>query len=250
MFPIDLSFNRLESLDIDSTKPTIIYSLLSKLINLPNLFSLTINTYNTIKDLNTIYQLIFNLPKLRSINISAHEYKTTAMNVSLPMATRNESSSIEHLIINHPFTFMELSAITSYTPHLRRLNIINESKMKSNSKMFSPINLSNVTYISLLMSDIKFEKFEKFISKISSKLKYLSLDGLSNDKTYLNAKRLEQLILQYFPQLEKFHLEYNIWFVNDSTSEMYIDKLNEFFSSFWIERQWMINAEIDSGDIT
>jgi hypothetical protein len=166
------------------------------------------------------------------------------------MATRNESSSIEHLIINHPFTFMELSAITSYTPHLRRLNIINESKMKSNSKMFSPINLSNVTYISLLMSDIKFEKFEKFISKISSKLKYLSLDGLSNDKTYLNAKRLEQLILQYFPQLEKFHLEYNIWFVNDSTSEMYIDKLNEFFSSFWIERQWMINAEIDSGDIT
>jgi hypothetical protein len=166
------------------------------------------------------------------------------------MGTTNKISLIEDLIIDHPFTFIELSAIISYTPQLRRLNVTNESEIKSNSKILSPIKLSNLTYISLCMFDIKFDKFERFISKISSKLKYLSLDGLSNDKTYLNAKRLKQLILQYFPQLEKFYLKYNIWFVNDSTSGMYIKKLNEFFSSFWIERQWMINAEIDSCGIT
>ena len=39
------------------------------------------------------------------------------------MATTNEISPIEHLRIDYPFIFDELSATISYTPQVRRLKI-------------------------------------------------------------------------------------------------------------------------------
>jgi hypothetical protein len=170
------------------------------------------------------------------------------MTISVPIAAINQISPIEHLTIDHPFTFNELSTIISYTPQLRRLNLSNESRIKTNSQMISPMMLSSLTYISIFMYDLKFDKFENLISQISCKLKVLYLVGSSHDDaTYLDAERWKQLILRYLSQLEKFHLKY---YENDFTSRIHIDKLNEFFSPFWIERQWILGVEFESSNIT
>jgi hypothetical protein len=249
--PFDVSFNHLESMVLESFKPKLLDLLLPKLIDLPRLFSLTMDTYNTSKDLREIYQCIFCLPKLKHFSLSANEDKIANITISLRRAAANQISPIEYLIIHHPFTFKELSTIISYTPRLRRLNLINESTIKSNFKMISPMILSNSTYISVDIFKLNFKKFESLISKIHSKLKVLSVHTISHDKTYLDARQWEQLISQYLPQLEKFYLKYSIRFENDSTSQIrHAGKLNEFFSSFWIERQWILDAEIDSMFIT
>ena len=41
--------------------------------------------------------------------------------ISLPIATNEQISCIEYLIMNHPCTFDELFPVTPYIPHLCRL---------------------------------------------------------------------------------------------------------------------------------
>ncbi len=249
--PFDVSFDHLESLFLESYEPKLLDLLLQKLIDLPRLFSLTMDTYNTSKDLGEIYQLIFRLPKLKHFSLSASDYKIANITISLPRAATNQISPIEYLIIHHPFTFKELSTVISYTPQLSRLEINNESERNGKSRMISSMTLSNLTYFSIDMFYLNFKKFESLITKIHSKLKVLYVRTVSYDMTYLDARRWEQLILQYLPQLEKFYLKYYVHFEKDSTSHMmHTNKLNEFFSSFWIERQWILDAEIDSMFIT
>ncbi len=64
----------------------------------------------------------------------------------------------------------------------------------------------------------------------------------SDDITYLHASQWKQLIQDYFPQLNKFYLTYYNKINNDSHQDEICSKvLNEFCSSFWIEKngQWM-----------
>ncbi len=68
ILPIDFSFNYLEYLILDLVQPKILYSLLPKLINLPRLRSLTLDTFDIIEDLGEIYQFIFRIPKLKFKN--------------------------------------------------------------------------------------------------------------------------------------------------------------------------------------
>ncbi|CAF5114504.1 unnamed protein product [Rotaria sp. Silwood1] len=115
-FTIDSSFNCLESLVFYAIKSDVLVSFLPTLTYLPRLFSLTIETWSNIKDLDNIYRLIFNLPKLKYIKFKAME-SNDDITISLPIATNEQISSIEHLIIEHPCAFDELFAITSYTHH-------------------------------------------------------------------------------------------------------------------------------------
>jgi hypothetical protein len=177
--PFDISFDHLESLIFESYKPKLLYSLLRKLINLPRLFSLTIDTYSTVKNLGEIYQLILRLPKLKRFSLSANEDKMVNIIISLPKAATNQISPIEHLIIYHPFTFKELSSITSYTSQLSRLEINNESEMKQKSQMISSMTLTNLTYISIDLFELNFNQFESLITKTHSKLKVLSVHTMS-----------------------------------------------------------------------
>jgi hypothetical protein len=68
------------------------------------------------------------------------------------------------------------------------------------------------------------------ITKIYSKLKFLSLKNLAEDITYLNDDRWEKFILKYLSQLEKFYLQY-IFLPKLHSSKMHIGKSNLFNSS-------------------
>ncbi|CAF1523837.1 unnamed protein product, partial [Rotaria sordida] len=60
----------------------------------------------------------------------------------------------------------------------------------------------------------------------------------------LDAHQWEIIILNYYPQLEKFYLNCYESINNDNQYPIYSGKINDFSSSFWIERQWIFYVEI------
>ncbi|CAF2814620.1 unnamed protein product [Rotaria sp. Silwood2] len=242
---IDSSFNRLESLFFRSIEPNTLILLLPKLTRLPLFFSLTIDTWQTLKDLSDVYRLIFDLPKLKYIRLSAMEPEDIDVTVSLPIPTNKQLSTIKYLLIDHPCAFNELFTIISYTFQICHLNFIHKKGSTLKLGNISSITLSNLTHLSIYGDDIRFDEFQIFITKIYSKLQVLSVTSLSQDMTYLDADRWEEFILKYLPLLQKFNLRYYVFLNNDHETVMYFGKSNQFFSSFWIERQWILEAEID-----
>jgi len=241
---IDSSFIHLESLVFSSIEPEILTLLLPKLTHLPRFFSLTINTWQTLKDLTDVYRLIFDLSKLKYIRFSAMEPEDTDVTVSLPIATNQQINTIKHLIIDHPCAFNELFTIISYTSQISHLKFIHKKGSTLKIGNISPITLSNLTRLSIYGDDIKFDELEMFITKIYSKLNVLSVISLSEDMTYLDADRWEEFISKYLPQLKKFYLMYYIYFNNDHRIPLYLGKSNRFASSFWIERKWILESEM------
>ncbi|CAF5123401.1 unnamed protein product, partial [Rotaria sp. Silwood1] len=112
----------------------------------------------------------------------------------------------------------------------------------TNIQTILPITLSNLTDISIPMSDVKFDEFEIFIRKIDAKLKILRITTQSQQRNFLSAHRWKQLILMSLPQLEEFYLRY-IEFFNEAYQ--YSEAANQFVSSFWIDRKWTFEVKIN-----
>jgi hypothetical protein len=245
LFFLDSSLNRLESLSVVEIGNDILLSLLISLVRLPRLFSLTIATWGCNENIKQVYPLIMALPTLKYYQFW---FPGDKYSISLPIATNQQFSSIEHLVIEHSCTFNELSAIISYTPQLHRLSSKNALISNPNIGIISPTALSNLTHLSIGIKGVTFDEFEIFIRKMSSKLKVLYIISQSQNIIYLDGHRWEQLILQYLPQLETFYFEYcdvpN--YVNMEVEyPIYSKGPNEFSSLFWIERQWIFEAETD-----
>jgi len=240
-FTIDSSFNHLQSLVIEHIEPDKLISFLINLNSLPQLFSLNIKTIHIIGDLNNIYRLIFALPTLKYNKLYLYGNECS---ISIPMATEKQFSSIEYLHIAHWYTFDELSALISYTPQLRRLDLSHANQDDSTIETMLPITLVNLTYISMHTNYINFDEFEIFIKNIYSKLKVLYVTFLYQDITFLHAYRWEQLILRYLSQLEKFSLKYY-----EYKYPIYSGEQNQFISSFWIERKLIFKVEINEDGI-
>jgi len=160
---IDSSFNRLESLVFHSIEPDILISLLPKLIPLPRFFSLTINTRNILKDLTGIYRFIFDLPKLQYIRFFAMASEAT---VFLPFSIHKQISNIKHLIMNHSIALHKLFSILSYTSQIDHLSFTQKRYSTLKSELISPILLPNLTHLSIYGTDLTFDTFEIFITKI------------------------------------------------------------------------------------
>jgi hypothetical protein len=82
-------------------------------------------------------------------------------------------------------------------------------------------------------------------------LKVLNYITRSEDIAYLNARRWEEFILQDLPQLEKFSLQYYECIDDDEDHESKINfsGSNPFLTSFWLERQWLLDVEIECENI-
>ncbi|CAF2464314.1 unnamed protein product [Rotaria sp. Silwood2] len=80
----------------------------------------------------------------------------------------------------------------------------------------------------------KFYEFEILIKKMDSKLKVLRATVQSQDITFLNAHRWKKLILESFPELKELYLRY---IENYDREDEYPVELDQFNSSFWIERK-------------
>ncbi|CAF5122985.1 unnamed protein product, partial [Rotaria sp. Silwood1] len=165
---IDSSFNHLESVFLNSFSPAILMSLLTNLSCLPRLFSLTIDTELLSTDLSEAYRLILVLPKLKYATISAFSSIGPKL---LPIATDEQTSTIEHLIINHDCTLNELCILLSYTPKLYRLNLLALTENYSHHELIFSFSCPNLTYLAIEMAYIRFDEFEMFITKTKCNLK-------------------------------------------------------------------------------
>jgi hypothetical protein len=167
------------------------------------------------------------------------------------MATMNQQRSpIKYLVIDHGWKFNELDVILSYTSELCHLSIQHQPNMNSKVEMILPIRLSNLTYLSIDMGHLDYDQVMKFIKKICSNLKVFHLTVQSFDIVYLVSNLWERFILEHIPNLEKFYLNYSEPIDYEDQSRKYYWKENQFISSFWIERKWIFEAEIDTHEIS
>jgi len=166
---IDSSFNHLESLVFYSIEPYMLSSFLAKLVDLPRLFSLTIDTQKSLNNLTDVYRFIFNLSKLKYLRLFAMDPKHTGLTISLPMNINKQFSNIKYLIIDHPCSFKELFSIISYTSQIIRLSFIHKICSTLENEIVSPMILSNLTDICIYGAGKTFNQFEMFITKIYSK---------------------------------------------------------------------------------
>jgi hypothetical protein len=239
---IDLSFNHLKSLVLYGIQLNQLVTLLINARSLPQLFSLDIRLIGDYENLVQVYQLIFNLPTLKSLKFSMPIEKKIN---SLPIAIRGKISPIEYLNINHRCSLHQLNRLLSYTPYLRHLTC---------RKLFNWITkfttrLLNLEYISINDCDFNFDQFEIFIKKICSKLKVLRIINRSNDITYLDANRWEQLISQYIPDLRTFNFQFSEYLIFDHSFTVYHTRMNRFTTSFWIAHQWIFELELNYGQM-
>jgi hypothetical protein len=233
LYPIDSSFNHLESLIVERLEPKILISFLTNLGYLQCLSSLTIETWNDFENLNDIYRLIFALPTLKYNKFSLCGDDSS---ISLPMDSNNKQlSTIEHLVIGHSCKFDELSIVLSYIPQLRRLDFIDTNENDTNLVNMLSIRLLNLTHISLRIYSMTFDDFEILIKKICSKLKYLHVTIRSDNIVYLDAIRWKKLISEYLLQLKEFYFDYYTEFGDGYRPSKYIGHSNQFSSSFWLE---------------
>jgi hypothetical protein len=207
-YTIDVLFNHLKSIVIYGINENQLISLISMLTHLS---SLAIDLEDNPVDPGNLYSLIFRLPLLKYIKLSFKEYDGFIL---LPFATSDQFSTIEYLVIDHPFQIDQLVNILSYTPQLCRLSCKN-SRLESNGNYQNlvSIRLPKLTQISLRECDISFDEFEIFIAKISPQLHMLRIiipDG--DGESFLDTDRWEQFILKHIPQMNKFYFEYHGFF--------------------------------------
>ncbi|CAF4291963.1 unnamed protein product, partial [Rotaria sp. Silwood2] len=238
---IDSSFYRLESLILHGIKFNQIVSFLPSLTNLSHLFSLNIYLDDILNDYNTIYRLIFHLPMLKYNKLLA---KKIVLQDSIPITSNEQLTSLEQLVINHPCTLESLYNILSYTSKLHRLTCEHLFLMNQNISREVPLTIFNLTYCSISQCYLKFDEFEMFIKQISSQLRTLRFKPCS-DIFYLDADRWQQLILQYMPYLHTFQFKYHDGVSGHFRIQSYHSFINRFISPFWIERQWLLDIQID-----
>jgi hypothetical protein len=241
---IDSSFNRLESLMLFKIPPPILLSLLTYLTCLPRLFSLTIDTQRTLNDLTEVYRFIFVLSKLKYVKCSA---RGIVISMSLPIAKKEQLTSIEYLVINHSCTFNQVSTIISYTPELCHLKLMKFYDNFSNTEMLFPMNLLRLTHLSIKMYDLMLDKLEIFIVETGCNLKVLRVIT-SYERHYLDSDQWEQLIIDYLPDLEEFYLQY-YEVVDPEAGASDTLAPDNFRSLFWIEQQWLLDVEMNSSKI-
>ena len=118
----DSSFCRLQCLRLNDLQPDDVLSVLTDLKHLPHLASLTTSYFYDLGTINEVYRLIFSLTQLKFNKLSIQFCQPID---PLTKATQDQHTHIEHLVIAHSCTEQQLSALLSYTPHLRRLDCRN-----------------------------------------------------------------------------------------------------------------------------
>ncbi|CAF0975714.1 unnamed protein product [Adineta steineri] len=245
---IDSLFIYLESLRISSNSSNELLLFVSNLQSLPCLKSLTIKMLQCNIDYSQIYYEIFSLKMLKYFKLSIDDYST-----SLQFSSFNpnkQMSHLEYLIIDYQCFLPHITNILSYMPSIHYVSLMKLFYYRSLLETNYPSIWPNLTHLSICLTSpiIIFECFEVLISKIGSKLKVLSFKTDYENIDYFNASRWENLILKFMPQLDKFYLKYKEdvdRILRDEDDE----ETNDFTRSFWIERKWFLEIELNNQKI-
>ncbi|CAF1159732.1 unnamed protein product [Rotaria magnacalcarata] len=221
--------------------------VLFRLKSFSRLSSLTIFLNHCDNDLGHIYQIIFHLPFLKYFKLNILEYENVNFNLSI--ATDNEFSFIEYLVIHHHLTLNKLTDILSHTPQLTHLCCFNVTESKDDIKSETLLKLNNLVHLTITVHHLTFDEFEEFLVKLSSQLKILSVTIKNSEKNYLNGFRWEHLISQHIPYLNKFIFCYTDIIDNDLEIKPCRTLINHFTSPFYLKKQWIFKIFVNNDEI-
>ncbi|CAF4786954.1 unnamed protein product [Rotaria sp. Silwood1] len=194
--------------------------------------------------LNRIFNHLILLPKLHSLVLSLIEYVQYPNEEQLLPITfdKYQHSPIEHFIINSRIRFDSFHILLICLPQLRRLSIDCLVKCAYTNLELNTNFLEHLKYVSLKLDYVDFNQLEKIIKIFFRYVEILCLT-IAYDESYLDTKQWEQLILSFMPNLHIFDINH------DSSARknplIYHNSINQFTSSFWIEKQWFFTHQHD-----
>lgn len=238
---IDSSFIHLQSIVLNPISPFKLVVLLFYLKALPCLFSLTVSLGSCHDDLGDIYLLIFRLPVLKYFKMDIWEHQ--GIDISVPIATDQEFSSIERLVIHHKCSVNALMDLLSYTPRLNYFYCSDITKCDGDEIKWA--GLSNLVQLVVRINKFQFEDCEDFLLGLCSRLERLKILVQYSDTNFLDSHRWEQFIVDNMPQLRRFTFGYVDFIDDDFQVTSSHSLINGFKSSFWIDREWILSLEIE-----
>ncbi|CAF3164044.1 unnamed protein product [Rotaria sp. Silwood2] len=208
---------------------------------LSNLHSLVLNLAEYVQNLNDIFSNIFRLPKLKYGKIT---YRIRIdQDLSSGYFSRFHCIPIETLIFNGPFSNDSLNNLLYHFPKLHHLSInYLAASRDENSETHATSLLKHLKYVSLKLHLIAFNKFEQIVQTFFGDIEVLRI-STQYDTAYLDAKRWEHLITSYMPNLRIFDIHHDGGVQRNQLT--YHDLINQFRSSFWIERDWFFAHQHD-----
>ncbi|CAF4438126.1 unnamed protein product [Rotaria sp. Silwood2] len=234
-----LKFIRLEILILDNINLKYFNKIVEYLNCLPKFHSLTISIGDYIQSLYLLFMNIFRLSKLIYCKIK-YKIKSDQQFLSVYL-TKYDRSPLKYFIIDGRFPFNSLNNLLCCLPQIRHLSINSLVKFHySQMNELSSIQLKYLKYISLKFDYINFDKVEKIIKDFFYYVQILRLTTFY-DESYLNAKHWEKLISSYMPYLRIFDINHEGSIRNNDLT--YHDVINQFNSSFWIEKKYFFSHQ-------
>ena len=228
-------FIRLEALILENIDANFFKDILfDHLTSLLTLRSLVLVFNGPISNKTAFYRGILRLPALKYCKLS---FEVISQSNFLCRAT-NESSPIEHLIIENDANLDELYSVLSYLPQLRRLSWQKLSALDYKQTIVERMELKHLTHLTLELRHANFNQFETMIIDHFPHLEVLHL-STSFNREYLDEDRWERLIACSMPHLRIFDLEHRDQSYTTNNVFLTCIRLNRIFTSlFWRERQW------------
>jgi hypothetical protein len=246
-YTIDSSFLRLQLLVFKPISACVLIKFLQNLHYLPQLFALITYFVYCFDNLGDIYKMIFRLPVLEYFELKISEAEQ--LEINMPIAANNHFSSIKHLVIDHCCTINQLMNLLLYIPQISHLSCGCLIKSNNNIKSEMVVKLNDLIHLTVVIGDIDFHEFEEFLLKLCSQLQILNVKIHYSDKSYLNANRWEQLISQKMTSLNKFFFSYTV-IIHGNFNITAHPLLNDFTSSFWINRKWVFKVLAHDDELT
>ncbi|UJR19707.1 hypothetical protein I4U23_022841 [Adineta vaga] len=208
---------KLQTLMLYSMESENLANLLERLVTLPKLSSLGISIADELYK-NNIFDLIFQLPVLKSCQMSFPRN----VNLESMASSTITSNSLEHLIIHGICNYTILDTILSHIPHLRRLSIQYLSRLYDQvQQLITPVSY-NLTHISITLHHVSFDHIEQYIKMYFSHVKVLYISS-NGSETYLDADRWQHLIVFYMQHLQIFDFQH-------TNKILYGDSIKWFFT--------------------
>lgn len=230
----------LQTLIFDHITSKYLRNILKYLLMLPNLSNLVLIPIDRTTNIVEMYKSIFRLPALKYCKVVL---KTDLDYDHLPIST-DLTSPIQHFIINHGLSMNNLNALLSYVPQLCRLTLNHLTEYLNNHTEVFSSSIINLKHVSINVRSVPFEKFQLIAKSAFKQLEFLSLE-VDTNRTYLEAKQWEQLIISSIPNLKIFDFRYDntLYNMKDDDCSIYMSLFDQFYSSFWSKRNWLFGYE-------
>lgn len=244
----DASFTRLECLILTNAANNQLLMTCLSLESLPRLIDLSINLNvdeRNADEISQMFALVLSLSVLKRCSIiNETESDGNLLKVVLPTSIDLKPSSIEYLTIDDIEFVGTILSLFQYLPNIRRLDCGFDRGFDQIDLNSEKVNLPHLKQLLIRDESIRFDQLEVLIKCIGSQLEFFQFSPRQAHE-YFDAQRWERLIKTYLPRLKVLNL--NFFTIFDFQFYPTIDeRMNPFYSQFWIEHEWFPSISIDS----